>query len=72
MKSGAVYGNASMLDGMIDRFAEELGGVATVVATGGAARKIVACCRHEIIYEPDLLLDGLYHYYLRNRGEQGE
>ena len=67
MKSGAVFGNAAMLDGMIDRFAEELGEVKTIVATGGAARKVVACCRHNVRYEPDLLLDGLYQYYLRNK-----
>lgn len=68
MKSGAVLGNAAMLDGMIDRFADELGGgEVTLVATGGAAARVIACCRHRIRYEPDLLLDGLYRFYLRNK-----
>lgn len=69
LKSGAVFGNAAMVDGLVERFDEELGGGSTVVGTGGVARKILACCRHKIIYEPDLLLDGLYRYYLLNKKE---
>ena len=64
LKSGAVFGTAAMLDGMIELFSEELGGVKSIVSTGGIARKIVACCKHNVIYEPNLLLDGLYQYYL--------
>lgn len=68
LKSGAVFGNAAMIDGMVQRFEEELGQVATVVGTGGIARKIVACCHtKEVIYEPELLLDGLYRFYLLNK-----
>ena len=69
LKSGAVFGNAAMVDGMVDRFDEELGGGATIVGTGGVARKIVACCKHPVIYEPDLLLDGLYRFYKLNEKE---
>ena len=58
-----------MIDGMVQRFEEELGQVATVVGTGGIARKIVACCRTKVIYEPELLLDGLYRFYLLNKEE---
>ena len=35
MKSGLLYGNAAMLDGIVDRMEEELGEPATVLATGG-------------------------------------
>lgn len=66
MQSGAVYGNAAMLDGMIDRFEAELGKKATVVATGGIAGKITPHCRHEIVYDEDLLLKGLYILYKKN------
>ena len=38
MNSGAVFGNASMLDGMLDRIEEELGESVTAVATGGLSR----------------------------------
>lgn len=67
MQSGAVYGAAAMLDGMIDRFEAELGKRATVVATGGIAPKITPHCRHEIIYDEDLLLKGLGIIYKKNR-----
>ncbi len=67
MQSGAVYGNASMLDGMIDRFEQELGQKASVVATGGIAAKIVPLCNHEIVYDADLLLQGLGIIYKKNQ-----
>ncbi|MBQ8797035.1 MAG: type III pantothenate kinase [Oscillospiraceae bacterium] len=66
MQSGAVYGNAALLDGMIDRFEAELGKKTTVVATGGIAPKVVPHCRHEIIYDEDLLLKGLGIIYRKN------
>lgn len=66
MQSGAVFGNAAMLDGMIDRFEDELGKKATVVATGGIAGKIVPHCRHQILYDEDLLLKGLGILYRKN------
>ena len=66
MKSGAVFGAASMLDGMIDRIEEEIGMSATVVATGGLAGSIVPYCRHEIICDDDLLLKGLAIIYEKN------
>lgn len=67
MRSGVILGNAAMVDGMIDRFEQELGEKATVVATGGISRFIVAHCRHQIIYDGDLLLKGLNILYKKNR-----
>lgn len=67
MKSGAVFGSAAMIDGMLDRMEEELGEKATVVATGGLASQILPYCRHEINYEPDLLLRGLAILYNKNK-----
>ena len=58
-----VLGTASMLDGMLDRFEEELGGPATLLACGGAAGLIVPYCRHKIRHVPTLILDGLYAVY---------
>jgi len=66
MQSGAIYGNAALLDGMIDRFEKELGKPATVVATGGIAPKIIPHCTHKIIYDEDLLLKGLGIIYKKN------
>ena len=66
MKSGAVFGTAAMIDGMIDRMEEELGQSATIVATGGLSGGIIPYCKHEIKHEPDLLLKGLAILYQKN------
>jgi len=67
MQSGAIFGTAAMLDGMIERMEAELGKKATVVATGGLSGRVVPCCRREIILEPDLLLKGLAVLWEKNR-----
>ena len=67
MQSGAVFGTAAMLDGMIDRFEAELGKTASLVATGGIAAKIVPHCRHKIVYDENLLLRGLGLIYRKNQ-----
>lgn len=68
MASGSIFGTASMLDGMIDRCREELGGDAAVVATGGLAGSIVPHCRHkDIIVDDYLVLEGLRLIYNRNQ-----
>ena len=66
MKSGAILGSAAMMDGMIDRMQSELGGPATVIATGGLAPYILPHCTHKIIYDEQLLLKGLYIIYNKN------
>jgi type III pantothenate kinase len=67
MKSGAIFGTASMVDGMIERFEAELGQKCTVIATGGLSSRIVPYCRREIIHDPDLLLRGLGLIYEKNK-----
>lgn len=67
MKSGAVFGTASMIDGMIDRFEEELGTACSVVATGGLAPMIIPHCKHPVICDENLLLRGLAIIYGKNR-----
>ena len=66
MRSGVVYGNASLIDGMIDRFNEEMGQELQVIATGGLASTIVCHCKHKIIMDDDLLLKGLNILYGKN------
>lgn len=63
MQSGVVFGTASMLDGMIDRFEEELGTIKTVVATGGMAQFVTPYCKRNIQICDTLLLEGLYKIY---------
>lgn len=67
MQGGIVYGQASLLDGMISRMKKELGYEAKVVATGGLARLIVPYCESEIILDNDLMLKGLKIIYDKNR-----
>lgn len=69
MKSGAIYGSASMLDGIIDRVEEELGQKATVIATGGLIEEVIPHCKHQIKMEPDLMLWGLKIIYEKNKGQ---
>ena len=78
MQSGAVYGYASMIDGMLARIEEEAGlrgadclinlpGRCHVVATGGLARIVIpACRRRDIVVDNSLLIKGLELIYLKN------
>lgn len=67
MRSGVIYGNASMIDGMLTRIEEELGQSATIIATGGIAKVILPLCSHTILYDGTLLLKGLLALYEKNR-----
>lgn len=66
IKSGTILGAASMLEGMIQRYQEALGGTATVIACGGLAPVVVPHCRAKIILDDSLLLDGLLALYHKN------
>ncbi len=68
IRSGTVLGNAAMLDGMCDRLEKELGKpVKSLVATGGLGKEIVTCCNKNIIFNKDLVLQGLLTIYKKNR-----
>ncbi len=67
MQSGLIYGNAAMVDGLVDRIEAELGDTCTVIATGGLSTKIVPHCKKQVILDEDLLLDGLRILYEKNR-----
>ncbi len=67
MQVGLVYGTAAMIDGLIERFKAELKeDKVTVIATGGRAGEIIKYCKHDILADENLLLDGLYNVYKRN------
>lgn len=67
MRSGAVYGTAALLDGMIGRMGEELGGEARVIATGSLGALIVPFCRSKITYDGNLILRGLGLIWEKNQ-----
>jgi type III pantothenate kinase len=69
LQSGALYGFAGQVDGLVDRISAALGGsVTAVIATGGLASIVVAESRTITRHEPDLTLIGLDLIYGRNVG----
>ncbi len=67
MQSGAVFGFAGLVDGLVRRFAVELGGDIGVIATGGLAGLVVPHCETVDDVEPWLTLDGLRLIWSRNQ-----
>lgn len=72
MRSGAVFGNASAIDGMIDRIWTELGYETALTAVGDLADAVIPHCRHHITIDPALPLKGLRMLYQRNCPEEKE
>lgn len=66
MQSGVILGTAAMIDGLLDRFTEELGEPKSILATGGLSSFIVPICRHEVQYDGNLILKGLKAIYEKN------
>lgn len=66
IQSGVIYGAAALLDGMISRIEDELGMPVTAIATGGLSRSIIEHCKHEFIYNENLILYGLRLIYVNN------
>lgn len=66
MQSGLVYGTAAMIDGILEQITNELGEKPTVVATGGLSKEIITHCKTNIIYNENLLLEGLRVIYEKN------
>ncbi len=66
IQSGAIYGHAGLVDGIVERICDEIGTETTRVATGGLAPTIVPHCRSVEIIDASLTLDGLRMIYERN------
>ena len=67
MKSGVVFGNASLLDGMIDRINREVGEELPIIMTGGYSAAIAPHCEHKMTIDKDLVLKGLNIIYHKNK-----
>ena len=68
MKSGVLLGNASMIDGTIERYEEKAGPAASIVATGESVDAVAPFCRHKLLVDKTLRLDGLYAVWKKNTG----
>ena len=67
MRSGVIFGNAAMIDGMLDRIEEELGEKTSIIATGGISKIVLPLCSHTITYDGALLMKGFYIYMKKIR-----
>ncbi len=68
MLAGTVLGTAAMLDGLCDRMEKEFGKkIETTVATGGYSQEIIKSCYRKMLYDENLLLDGLRVIYEKNK-----
>lgn len=67
MQSGIILGTAAMIDGLLDRFTDELGTPASVIATGGLSSFIAPVCKHQLQLDPNLILTGLRTIYNKNQ-----
>jgi type III pantothenate kinase len=72
MQSGAIFGYAGLVDGLVGRFRTELGGNAGVIATGGLAAVVAPHCLTIDRVEPWLTLEGLRLIWLRNTTRSSE
>jgi type III pantothenate kinase len=66
LQSGALYGFAGQVDGLVERIEDEIGDVTAVIATGGLATLVVAESRTITHHEPDLTLIGLMLVFTRH------
>lgn len=66
MHSGVIFGMASFMDGMAQRYKEVLGEDTVLVATGGLSDLIVPHCKERFIANKNLVSDGLYMLYKMN------
>ena len=66
MNSGIINGNASMIDGIVQRIEEEIGYKCKHVLTGGLSKTIYPACREEYVLDRELCLNGLYSIWKRN------
>ena len=66
MQAGIFYGYVGLVDGMVERFEQEMGTRVSVLATGGLGILFREHCSRLDAYDEDLTLDGLRILYERN------
>lgn len=67
IRAGLTYGYADLVDGLVRRFAAEMGGSPKVIATGGIAPLMADVCTSIDVVDPYLTLKGLKAVFQRNQ-----
>ena len=67
IQSGLLFGYVGLIEGMVARFKQELGGAARVIGTGGWAQLFARETEVFDVVDPDLTLHGLRLIYDLNR-----
>ncbi len=67
MQSGIMLGTIMLIDGLIEKIAEEFKTTPTVIATGGLSHILAPQSRFIRHVEPHLVLEGLVKIYMRNK-----
>lgn len=68
IQSGAIYGTASVIDGLVTKMKKELNEEdVKVVLTGGLASLVDDVLETEHYTDPNLLIDGLIYIYYKNQ-----
>lgn len=70
LQSGIIFGFAGLVEGLVRRIQQELGGQARVVATGGLASLIASEVDCIDAIEPELTLEGIRIIYEKARGRE--
>lgn len=66
INAGVLYGHADMIDGLINRFEEEIGYECKHILTGGGSTYIKDILKKKYFYDPDICLYGLNSIIKRN------
>ena len=70
MRSGAVFGAAAAIDGMVSRIERELGVRAALIATGAHAARVIPHCERAFELDGHAALRGLALIWERNRRQR--
>ena len=66
INAGVLYGHADMIDGLVNRFEEEIGYECKHILTGGGSVYIKDILKKKYYYDPDICLYGLNNIIKRN------
>lgn len=68
IKIGTITAHAAMIDGMLEKVLNTLNEPnVKMIATGGNSKRIIEMCTHKIIWDENLIFDGIYEIYQRNK-----